>query len=334
MKRFIYLSIVIFLILLTGCKIQSNKNIEIGFLIHSRENIRWATDIEHLTKRAEELGATLEIRDAGGDENLQLKQASELLELGVDVLIVVAANQNTAGGIVREAHNYGVKVISYDRMIKNCDLDYLISFEYEKVGELMVEYAANEKPGGNCIVLWGDPNDANAIFIKKGQERALNTLDNKLNIVYKSYIENWNKQTAEQVVNKVLNFSNDKIDAVISSNIPLGLGATTALSDNGYDVEDVVVTAMDATIQFVHSLLDGGITMTVTKPIEELAVGAIDLAIDIVKKRKDIDFTTTVFNGRKEVPAKLFSPMTIDKSNYVQELFDTGLLSKEEIFYY
>jgi D-xylose transport system substrate-binding protein len=330
MKGNVLFMLIFFLTVFTSCK--SNKDIEIGFLIHSSANSRWKMDIEYLNNRAKDLGAKFIMRDAQGDENLQLKQADELLDLGVDVLVVVAANQNTAGGIVRAAHKKGVKVISYDRLIKNADLDYLVSFEYEKIGELMVQYVADRVPKGNCIVLWGDANDAGAVFVKNGQERALKSLTEKgqLNIVYRTYIENWDQSTSMQVMNRILDFSPEKIDAVISSNIPLGLGAYSALSEHGYIPNQVIITGMDATNDFIRSMLDGGMTMSAIKPIKELAYCAVDLAIDVVKNKK-IHFTTTVNNGRINVPAKLFPPTVIDKSNYGEVLVEKGFFTKEEI---
>lgn len=328
-RNFIY-GLVFFLAIFSSCK--SNKNIEIGFLIHSSVNARWKMDVNYLEERAKAIGATLIMRDAQSDENLQLKQANELLELGVDVLVVVAANQNTAGGIVRAAHEKNVKVISYDRLIKNADLDYLISFEYEKVGEQMVEYVTDRIPTGNCIILWGDANDANAQFIKAGQESALEAVTKKgqLKIVHKAYIENWDQSTSLHVMNRIMDRINEKIDAVISSNIPLGLGACISLQGHGYGPGEVVITGMDATKDFILSMNSGGMTMSVIKPIKELAYGAIDLAVDVVND-KNINFTKTVFNGRIDVPAKLFAPTVIDKSNYRDVLVDKGFFTAAEI---
>lgn len=318
---------------LSACTTSKKADVKIGFLIHSTENARWASDLSFLKEKADELGAEFIMRDAKGDETTQLKQAYELLDLGIDVLIVVAANQNTAGAIVRVAHDEDVKVISYDRMIKNTELDYLISFEYEKVGELMVEYVAERVPGGNCVVLWGDPADANAVFIKKGQQRALESLsdDSKLNVIYQSYIPGWSGATAEYTMNKVIDFAEEDVDAVIASNIPLGLAACRSISSHNYKQEDVIITAMDATINFAHSLLDGGITMTVIKPIQDLAYGAIELAINVAKNKATVT-STTVYNGRVDVPAILFPPMVIDKSNFDKELINKGYFTKEEVY--
>jgi ABC-type xylose transport system substrate-binding protein len=77
-------------------------------------------------------------------------------------------------------------------------------------------------------------------------------------------------------------------------------------------------------------MLKGGITMSVVKPNKELAYGAIDLAVAVVRNDK-IKFSATVNNGRIDVPAELFPPMVIDKSNYEKVLVQNGFLTEDEI---
>lgn len=334
MRRFLYLGITILIMLsLCSCNKQSGNDVTIGFLIHSTASSRWQMDIAYAKERAEEVGAKIILKDAGGDENMQLSQANELLEMGVDALLVVAANQNTAAGIVRDAHNYNVPVIAYDRLIKNSDLDYLVSFEYERVGELMVEYVADNIENGNCVILWGDASDANAVFVKKGHENVMGLLDEKnINVVYKTFIESWTYENAYHQMNTILDFHPDKIDAVIACNDPLGIGAYDALKEHGYNPGEVLITGQDATIDFVHSMLEDRMSMSVGKPIKELANGAIDLVVKIVKGEATSSFDKTVNNGRKDVPAKLFSPYIIDKNNFEKELIDEGVFTREEVF--
>ncbi len=334
MKRLLNLGFLLIIVLtFFSCKNQTGSDVTIGFLIHSTTSSRWQMDISYAKERAAEVGAKIILKDAGGDENKQLSQANELLEMGVDALIVVAANQNTAAGIVRDAHDYNVPVIGYDRLIKNSDLDYLVSFEYERVGELMVEYVANNVENGNCVILWGDATDANAVFVKKGHDNAMQLLqESNNNIVYKTFVENWTYENAYHQMNLILDFYPEKIDAVIACNDPLGLGAYDALHEHGYKPEDVVITGQDATLEFVHSMLEGGMSMSVGKPIKELAYGAIDLVVKIVKNEATSSFDKTVNNGRKDVPAKLFSPYVIDKSNFEKKLIGEGVFTRDEVF--
>ncbi|MCF8362029.1 MAG: substrate-binding domain-containing protein [Prolixibacteraceae bacterium] len=334
MKRLLNLGILLIIALtFFSCKNQTGSDVTIGFLIHSTTSSRWQMDIAYAQERAADVGAKIILKDASGDENMQLSQANELLEMGVDALIVVAANQNTAAGIVRDAHDYNVPVIAYDRLIKNSELDYLVSFEYERVGELMVEYVANRVNNGNCVFLWGDASDANAVFVKKGHENAMN-LFNESNIeaVYKTFVEDWTYENAYHQMNKILDFYPEKIDAVIACNDPLGIGAYDALKEHGYEPGEVIITGQDATLEFVHSMLEGGLSMSVGKPIKELAYGAIDLVVKIVKGEATSSFDKTVNNGRRDVPAKLFSPYIIDKTNFEKELIEGGVFTRDQVF--
>ena len=101
----IYIWGVLIILLLGSCSIHNGK--VIGFLMPDSEGSRWPIDKEYIEKAAEKQGYEVVARSAENDENLQLKQASELLDLGVDVLIVVSVNANTAAAIVREQRTGG-----------------------------------------------------------------------------------------------------------------------------------------------------------------------------------------------------------------------------------
>ncbi|MFA9392169.1 MAG: sugar ABC transporter substrate-binding protein [Prolixibacteraceae bacterium] len=333
MKRLLFFSIILFF-LFPSCSKQDASEVKIGFLIHATVSSRWLMDISYIEERAKELGATVILKDAGGDENMQLKQANELLKEGVDALIVVAANQNTAAGIVRDAHSYGVPVIGYDRLIKNSDLDYLVSFEYDKVGQAMVEYTVSHVPEGNYVIVLGDASDANAIFVKRGIDQALEPYlkAGGIKVVYQSYIENWTAVNAKHMMDDVLDFANEKIDAAIVCNDPMAVGVYQSLQNHHYPPRQVVITGQDATLEFVHSMLDGGMTMSVYKPIKELAYGAVDLVVDLVLHNNANGFDKVVNNGRKDVPARLYSPSVVDMTNLETDLIQRGVFTREEVY--
>lgn len=334
MKRFNTISVIFLIFLFSACSTANNKKARIGFLIHATTSSRWQMDIAYVNERANQIGATVILKDANGDENLQLKQATELIEEGVDAIIVVAANQNTAAGIVREAHKANIPVIGYDRLIKNSDLDYLVSFEYEKVGALMVEYMLKKLDKGNFIMLWGDAIDANALMVKKGIEKAIesNPKSSNFNLIYKTYVPDWTYKNANHIMKDVLAFTPEKIDAVIACNDPLGIGAYDALIEYGYQPGEVIITGQDATLEYVHSMLNNGMTMSVAKPIKELAYGAVDLVVGLVQTGKAEGFDSRVNNGRKDVPAKLFSPSSVDISNFEEVLIEGGVFTRDQVF--
>ena len=100
-----------------------NEPISIGFSMDTLKEERWQRDKDLVEKRARELGHQISVQVANGDDSLQIKQAENLLTQGVDVLIVAPHNGEIAASIVEAAHRQGVPVISYDRLIRNSDVD-------------------------------------------------------------------------------------------------------------------------------------------------------------------------------------------------------------------
>ena len=167
------ISTVFFLaVLLISCT-EQKSNLTIGFLVDSFEVARWQKDKMYFTEKIAELGAEVIVKSAKGDEAVQYAQAMELIDQGVKVLVVVASNANTAAAIVREAHKKNVKVIAYARIIKNCKLDYFITFNVEKIGEQQADYIQQQIPKGNYVLINGDKLDVNALIEHNGVMKSL-----------------------------------------------------------------------------------------------------------------------------------------------------------------
>jgi len=168
-RQFCVLGLIIgcFIFSLTSC--LHNVKPKIGFLLPNLVSDRYLKEKEYFTKKIGELGGEAIIKSADYNDQLQIQQAQELISQGAKVLVVNSINLNSAAAIVRDAHDHNVKVIAYDRLISNCDLDYLLTFDNEKVGKLMTDYVTKLKPDGNYILLGGDKADKNAVWVKEGQ---------------------------------------------------------------------------------------------------------------------------------------------------------------------
>ena len=148
-----------------------NDPVVVGFSMDTLKEERWQRDKELVEKRAKELGIQVSVQVANGDDNLQIKQAENLLTQNVDVLIVAPHNGEVAASIVEAAHRQGVPVISYDRLIKNSDVDLYTSHQVVKIGEMQAQYLldhVNKKPA-NFVIVGGSPTDNNALLLHQGQ---------------------------------------------------------------------------------------------------------------------------------------------------------------------
>ena len=154
---------------------------------------RWQRDKALVEQRCKEVGADCEVQVANGDDAVQTKQCDNLLTKGVDVLIVAPHNGQIAASIVEAAHKQGVPVISYDRLIRNSDVDLYVSHQVVKIGQMQAQYALDHAPKGNYVLIGGSQTDNNALLLIEGQMNVLQPALDKgqIKIVAKQYAREW-----------------------------------------------------------------------------------------------------------------------------------------------
>src|ERR1700754_9904 len=145
----------------------------IGFSIDDLRLERWSRDRDYFVAAAEKLGAKVSVQSADASEERQISQIENLISRGVDVIVIVPFNSKVLGNVVSEAKKAGIKVVSYDRLILNADIDAYISFDNEKVGEMQAQGVVNAAPKGNYFLLGGAATDNNAKILRDGQMKVL-----------------------------------------------------------------------------------------------------------------------------------------------------------------
>ena len=113
--------------MLFSCADSSNKKIKIGLSMDSLRVERWQKDRDIFIAEAEKLGADVIVQSADGDERKQNEQAENMITQGVNVLVVIPKDSVAASQIVKAAHAEGIKVIAYDRLIRESEPDLYIS---------------------------------------------------------------------------------------------------------------------------------------------------------------------------------------------------------------
>ena len=310
-----------------------NDPIKIGFSMDTLKEERWQRDKELVEKRAKELGMEVNVQVANGDDNLQIKQAENLLTQGVDVLIVAPHNGEIAASIVEAAHRQGVPVISYDRLIQNSDVDLYISHQVVKMGEMQAKYLLDHvaKRPANFVIVGGSPTDHNAILLHEGQMNILKPAVDRgeVKIVADQYAKEWQASAALNIVENALTRVNNQVDAVVASNDGTARGAVQALEGQGL-AGKVLVSGQDADLASLKLIVEGKQTMTVYKSIQPLANGAVDAAIKLARG-ENLNTTETIDNKFKKVPAILLEPIAVDRSNLLDTVVKDGYHKLEEI---
>lgn len=305
---------------------------EVGFLVHSFNNERWKNDKDFFVNKVQELGGTVKVFDAENDADKQLAQAKELLANGVDVLVVVPVDQFAAADIVKEAHAHDVKVISYDRLIKNCSLDFYVSTDNIEIGTLQANYLTTIKPTGKYALIGGAINDNNSQLLYLGQRNVLQPLVDKgdITIIYNEFTDAWGEDEGYQHAKKILNIDKN-IDAILAGNDAIALGVIKALKEVGKE-EQVLLAGMDADLKNLQEIVAGHQTCTVYKPYEKLASTAAEIAIKMANGEENENTFQTVSNGKILVPAIFHEAMIVNRENLKLTVISEGYQKEEEVF--
>jgi len=324
--------LLIVLIGLTQNSCNKSNGITVGFLMENYSSARWTRDRKQFEDRITELNGKTIVKTSDGNDATQYQQAMELIDQGVDVLVIVSVNANTSAAIVREAHKKNIKVIAYDRFIYNSDLDYYVGFDNEYTGILQAQYAKDKKPSGNYILIEGDRSDGNATNIYNGQIKVLKELisSGQVKVLYKVFINGWSAEGAAHEIEKVIKLSNSDIDVVLAANDGTASGVINKLNEYKLD-KNVIVTGLDAELAACQRIFKGKQSMTVYSPIKDLAISSANLAMDIANKRKPKAEFVYINNGRVEVPCIILKPIAIDVSNLESTVIKDGVYTKEQI---
>jgi len=311
---------------------DSDGKIKIGFSMDTLQEERWLRDRELFKKSVEALGAEVEILAANGDDALQISQAETLISQGIDLLVIVPHNAEATAAIVHRAHEAGIKVIAYDRLVKNADIDLYVSFDNEQVGEMQAKAITKLVPKGNYVYIGGAITDNNALLFKKGVFNVLQPLIDKgdIKIVYDQWTIDWNPENALANMEAALKANGNQIDAVIAANDATAGGVIHALTAQGL-AGKIPVAGQDAELAAAQRIVEGTQTMTVYKPIQSLTEKVAQLAVNLAKG-ENIDANQKVNNGKIEVPSVLLAPIAVDRFNIDDTIIADGFHSRVDVY--
>jgi D-xylose transport system substrate-binding protein len=130
------------------------------------------------------------------------------------------------------------------------------------------------------------------------------------------------------IVENALTASGNKIDAVVASNDATAGGAIQALATQKL-AGKVVVSGQDADLAAVRRVIAGTQTMTVYKPLRQIAGSAANLAVQLVRGQKPA-YNAQLHNGFKNVDSLLLKPILLNKSN-VDLLVKDGFYTQTQL---
>jgi D-xylose transport system substrate-binding protein len=293
----------------------------IALLLPESKTARYESqDRPNFEAKAEELCADCEILYSNADQDAakQQQQAEAAITQGASVLVLDPVDAASAGAIVQRAKQSDIPVISYDRLITDADIDYYISFDNEKVGQLQGESLVSklEEDGakGDIIMINGAPTDNNAKLFKEGAHSVID--DSPFKVAKEYDTPDWSPDKAQQEMDQAITaVGKDGFVGVYAANDGTAGGAIAAMKAQGVDPKTIPVTGQDAELAAIQRILAGEQYMTVYKAIKAEAEAAAELAVALATGKEPPAADDKIDNGMKQVPSILLEPVAVTVDN-------------------
>lgn len=311
---------------------KEEHKIQIGLTVDSFVIERWIRDRDVFVATARELGADVNVQDAGADVEEQISQIEYFISKQVDVIVVIARDCGVLSDVVQKAQNAGIPVISYDRMINNANTDFYISFDNRKVGEIMAQALIDAIPqGGDIFMIQGSSSDNNVKMLKEGFDDTLE--DTNLNVVYEANCDGWTAELAVGYVEEALE-KYPHVKGIMCGNDDIASQVVQVLAENQL-AGNVVVIGQDGDLAACQRIVEGTQYMTAFKSIEDLAREAAKYAVEIGSGREASELegvTEKVNDGTYDIPSKVLDPIAVTRENIDEVIIDGGFHRRDEVY--
>jgi D-xylose transport system substrate-binding protein len=303
----------------------------VGFSLDSLVVERWQRDLDVFSAAVKELGADFVYRVADQDAGVQQQQVRELVDLGVDVLVIVPNDADRLTAAVTEVRDRGIAVLSYDRLVRKAGVNLYVSFDNEKVGTLMAAAATQAVPAGSWLILNGAKTDYNAVLLNRGIHSVMDSriVDGKVSVLGESWPDTWDSEYARKSVEAALGL-HKPINAIIAGNDMLAEAAIGVLAENGL-AGKVAVIGQDAELAACQRIAEGSQFATIYKPIDRLARRAAECAVELARGEKVVA-DASIFDGRVEVPFVRLEPTLVTSSLLDATVIRDGFHRAEDVY--
>lgn len=334
------------------------ETLSVGIVLPTRDEPRWIQDETRFKEALSAAGYQVEILFSQGDSAKEKQNVEALITKGIKVLIICPQDGAAAAAAADAAHAAGVKVISYDRLIRDtANVDYYVTFDSVAVGAQQAQYLVDNAMGmGNPLYLYAgaasdnnafiffqgawsvlQPKIADGTFVIKNSSEAIGlsskaelTRDEQAAIIGQ-ITTNWDFNTAKGLAeaNLTTAAAEDKGDVFI---LAPNDGTARAIADvfgADPDVTSFKVTGQDAEQASVQYIIDGKQSMTVFKDVRTLVQVAIDAAVSLLKAETPTA-SGSYNNGSADVPAIQSPVVSVTQDNVKAELIDSGYYKAED----
>ena len=257
--------------------------------------------------------------NAQQDASKQQSQAEAAITNGARVLVLDSVDSKAAAAIVTRAKQSGIGVVAYDRPVENARVDYFVSFDNRRVGQLqgtaLVDRLRADGARGSLVMINGSPTDPNAAQFKAG---AHSVIDSSGYRVAKEYdTPDWSPDQAQTEMDQAIAaLGKSGFVGVYAANDGTAGGAIASMRSAGINPGSRPTTGQDAELAGIQRIVAGQQYMTVYKAVKEEAQAASQLTMAVLNGQSSSPLVNRqVSNGTTNVPSVILTPVAVTVRN-------------------
>jgi inositol transport system substrate-binding protein len=240
--------------------------------------------------QGKEMGADVQIEDAGNDVAKQLDQIKNFAASGVQAIIVNPVDTSATQAMSDAAAAANIPLVYVNRQPINVDTmpenqAFVASNEVDsgtlETKEVCRLLKAAGKTEANIYVMMGELSNQAAVQRTKDIHDVMAGPDCgvKLNIIDEQ-TANWSRDQAQTLMTNWIS-AGKPYDAVIANNDEMAIGAIQALKAAGVDMKTMIVGGVDATQDALAAMQAGDLDATVFQDAAGQGKGALEAAINL-----------------------------------------------------
>lgn len=287
MKKITILLAAFLLILTTGCSLEPPgwakpktggdlKNMKIGLSVSTLNNPFFVSLKDGVVNEANKLGIETIVVDAQNDSAKQSNDVDDLMQKGVNVLLINPTDSAAISTVVQSANNLGIPVITLDRSADQGEVEALVASDNAKGGKMAAEYIVQLLgKGAKVVELEGV---AGASATRERGKGFHEVADQDLKVIAKQTAD-FDRVKGLNVMENLLQ-ANPDVQAVFAHNDEMALGAIEAIRSSG---KNIPVIGFDGNEDALKSIQAGQLTATVAQQPELIGQLAVQAAHDVLQ---------------------------------------------------
>lgn len=331
MKRIIIYMVWILFALIAFSSCSKQKSNVVAIAAAEMHLDRWEHDIHYLKEFFDTQNYKVNIVVAEDSYETQISQIKGLIEQGVEVIILIPVQSKGYREVIDMARQKGVKIIAYDRLVKDADIDFYITFDNLQVGVSQANYLISNSNARIFSLINGPETDNNSTMLRRGQLSVLNSyrLRHRVSIITDIMVDEYSEQAGYDAFVEIVN-KEEIPDAVIAGNDAIARGVIKAIEDQGIE-NGIFIVGQDADRESLEYIRDGKQVMTIYKPIKRLANIAGEVAISYIEGLSPDEYNlSSTYNGFKNVSTIIIGTIVVDNDNIDETVVLDGFVEFED----